>query len=263
MTSPVPSPWLRRLVLLTLSPLLVLSVACGPEEKPRPELTVFAAASLTDVLPEIAKAWKAEGGTDVRYSFGATSKLVPQVIEGAPADALVSADVAWIERLEAAGTSDKASRVVLAGNGLVFIVSSDVATPPTSAKELPGSLKKIALAGENVPAGRYAKTALERTGVWSAVEPRVVRGEDVRLTLRWVSSGDAEGGVVYRTDAMADARVKVAFEFPADSHPPIVYPAAPIKGAANAAEAARFLDFCRGPKARPIFDRYGFLPPNR
>jgi molybdate transport system substrate-binding protein len=230
----------------------------SPPASPAP-LTVFAAASLTDVLPEIATAWKADGGAEVRFSFGATSKLVPQVIEGAPADVLVSADEAWMDKLNEAGKMEPGSRVVLARNELVFVVPKQAAAAPKSASELPGTLKKIALAGENVPAGKYAKSALEKAGVWAAVEPRVVRGEDVRLTLRWVSGGDADGGVVYRTDAMADSSVKVAFAFPAASHAPIVYPAAVIKGTARAADAARFLAFCRSAKARAMMEKHGFL----
>jgi molybdate transport system substrate-binding protein len=227
---------------------------------------VFAAASLTDVLPEVAKAWREEGGGEVRFSFGSTSKLVPQVIEGAPADALVSADVPWIERLEASGKSEAATRTVVARNALVFVVPAGAeAAPaqavPAKATDLPGDLARIALAGENVPAGKYARAALEKAGVWAAVAPRVVRGEDVRLTLRWVAGADADGGVVYATDAKSDPKVRVAFTFPADDHPPIVYPATPIRGAKQAEEASRYLAFCRGPKGRAVFERHGFLPP--
>jgi molybdate transport system substrate-binding protein len=249
-----------------LSLLLLLLAACGKDpgegRSARPDLTVFAAASLTDVLPEIARAWREDGGGEVRFSFGPTSKLVPQVIEGAPADALVSADVAWIERLEAGGKSDRAARVVLASNALVFVVPRGAGASPASAKDLPGAMKRIALAGENVPAGKYAKAAIESAGTWAAVEPRIVRGEDVRLALRWVAGADADGGVVYATDAKAESRVEVAFVFPPDGHPPILYPAAPVEGSANASEAARFLEFCRGPRARPAFERHGFLPPS-
>jgi molybdate transport system substrate-binding protein len=262
MRRPVAVRSLVRVVALLAA---VSLAACGGDRptyaSDRPGPTVFAAASLTDVLPEVAAAWRAEGGGEVRFSFGPTSKLVPQVIEGAPADAVVGADEAWMERLEGAGKCEKAARVILARNALVFVVPADAPTVPASAKDLPGAMKRIALAGENVPAGKYAKAALTSEGVWAAVEPRVVRGEDVRLTLRWVSGGDADGGVVYATDAKSDAKVRVAFAFPAASHPPIVYPAAPVKGSANAAEAARFLEFCRGPKGRPIFERRGFLPP--
>ena len=247
-----------RLVLVGLTLLQGAHAATPPPPLP---LTVFAAASLTDVLPEIATAWRADGGTDVRFSFGATSRLVPQVIEGAPADALVSADEAWMDKLNEAGKVELGTRAILARNSLVFVVPADAAQVPAAPSDLPGTMKKIALAGENVPAGKYAKAALETLNVWAAVAPHVVRAEDVRLTLRWVSGADADGGVVYRTDAKADPAVKIAFEFPADSHAPIVYPAAVVKGSARAKDAARFLEFCRGVKARAIFEKHGFLPP--
>lgn len=250
---------------LLLAALALALPACGsPADAPTgapSAITVFAAASLSDVLPEIAAAWKADGGAGVRFSFGATSKLVPQVIEGAPADALVSADTAWMERLESAGKADAAARVVLAENALVFIVPADAQAAPASVSDLPGALGKVALAGANVPAGRYAQAALEAAQVWTAVGPRVVRAEDVRLALRWVAGGEVDGGVVYRTDARADPKVRVAFAFPADGHPPIVYPAAAIRGARGEADAARFLAFCRAPTARAIFAKHGFLPP--
>lgn len=249
----------RRSVLVgLLAGVLALAGACGRDDAARPRLVVFAAASLTDVLPEVAEAWKAEGGLDVAFAFGATSRLVPQILEGAPADVLISADEAWMDKLAAGGRADRASRVVLARNELVFVVPVGAATPPSGPRELPGPLGKIALAGEHVPAGTYAKASLKHAGVWAAVAPRVVRADDVRIALRWVASGDADGGVVYRTDAAADPKVTVAFAFPADSHPPIVYPAAVVAGSPRAADAARFLAFCRGPKALAAFARRGF-----
>jgi molybdate transport system substrate-binding protein len=261
---PPPPPVVRLRTfahLVTLAVVAVLGSGCGGTSDAPKQVTVFAAASLTDVLPEVAAAWKTEGGVEVRFSFGASSKLVPQVIEGAPADVLVSADAAWMDKLEAAGKTEPGSRAILARNELVYVVPGDAGNAPTAAAELPGEAKKIALAGENVPAGRYAESALEKAGVWAAVEPRVVRTEDVRLTLRWVASGEADGGVVYRTDARAEAKVRVAFAFPSDSHAPIVYPGAVVRGAARSADATRFLAFCRGDKARAIFERFGFLPP--
>lgn len=237
--------------------------ACGRSATPSPRLTVFAAASLTDVLPEVAAAWKEEGGVEIAFSFGSTSKLVPQILEGAPADVLVSADEAWMDRLAAGGKADAGSRVVLVRNELVFVVPKGTARPPSSPGGLPGPFGKIALAGEHVPAGRYAKAALEHAGVWAAVAPRVVRADDVRMTLRWVSAGETDGGVVYRTDALADPKVVVAFVFAADTHPPITYPGAVVVGSPRAADAARFLAFCRGERAQALFARRGFAPAAR
>ena len=151
------------------------------------------------------------------------------------------------------------SRAVVARNELVFVVPAGSPAPP-SAAALPGYLRKIALAGEHVPAGRYSRAALEHARVWGEVAPRVVPADDVRLALKWVATGETDGGVVYRTDARAEPKVTVAFAFPAESHPPIVYPAAAIQGSAQADAGRRFVEFCRGPKARPIFEKHGFLP---
>lgn len=235
-------------------------VGCGAREGESRPLTVFAAASMTDVLQEVAGAWKSDGGVEVRFSFDATSRLVRQVIEGAPADVLVSADDAWMDQLVAAGKAESSTRVTLARNELVFVVPVDSARPPASASELPGRLEKIALAGENVPAGKYAKSALEKANVWAAVAPRVVPAVDVRAALKWVSIDEVDGGIVYRTDAKADPKVKVAFEFASDSHPPIVYPAAVVTGSARRTDAERFLAFCRSAKALAVFAKHGFLP---
>lgn len=261
--SPPPVPVRRRSFLagLTLGVLVAL-VGCGPEDaSARPRVVVFAAASLSDVLEEVAAGWTPQSGVDVSFSFGPTSKLVPQIEQGAPADALFSADEAWMKRLADAGKVDEASRAVVARNELVFVVPQRAPDAPAAPTALPGTLRSISLAGENVPAGRYAKAALEHAGVWAAVAPRVKPGEDVRLTLRLVATDEVDGGVVYRTDALAEPRVRVAFAFSADSHPPIVYPAAAVVGAAQRGAAARFVAYCRGPQAQAVFRKHGFAPP--
>jgi molybdate transport system substrate-binding protein len=236
-----------------------LLAACGGDRPARDSITVYAAASLRDVLPAVARAWESQGGLPVRFSFDATSRIVPQVLEGAPADAVVCADAPWMDALEEAGMVAPGSRVAIATNELVFVTAVG-RPPPESPAGLPGDLAQVALAGENVPAGRYARAALETAGVWGAVEPRVVRAGDVRLALAWVSSGEADGGVVYRTDARSDPRVAVAFAFPAGSHPPVAYPAAVVRGARRAAEAVRFLGFCAGSRGAAILREHGFLP---
>jgi molybdate transport system substrate-binding protein len=223
-------------------------------------LTMYAAKSLQDVLPDVAAAWKAESGKEARFDFDATSRLVQKVLEGAPADVFFSADEIWMERLVAGGKAVEATRAVVARNELVFVVPAGAADGPPEPTALPGRLRKIALAGENVPAGKYAKAALEALGAWKGVESRVVRGDDVRITLRWVASGEADGGVVYRTDALVEPKVRVAFAFAPGTHPPIVYPAAAVKGAARSVDGAAFVAFCRSAAAQAAFRRHGFLP---
>jgi molybdate transport system substrate-binding protein len=157
-----------------------------------------APASLTDVLPEVA-AWKAEGGLDVARSSARQQTRAADPLGRAcrrPGEPTRRDGLA-----AAGGKADGASSAVLARNELVFVVPVGASQPPTGPAALPGPLGKRALAGENVPAGKYAKAALEHAGVWAAVAPRVVRADDVRMTLKWVSAGEADGGVVYRTDA--------------------------------------------------------------
>lgn len=222
-------------------------------------LTVLAAASLTDVLPKVATAWKASGGGDVAFSFDASSRLAKQVEAGVPADAFFSADREWMDYLEQRGLLTPGTRGDLLGNALVLVVPSGAAWVPKSAADLASpSLEHLALAGENVPAGRYARAALQSQGAWDAVKDRVVSGDNVRTTLAWVAKGEAEAGTVYTTDARVEPRVKVAFTFPETSHPPIVYPAAALKSSAHPKAAAAFLTFCRGKEARALFEAAGF-----
>lgn len=220
------------------------------------ELLVLAAASLTDVLPAVADAWSAHGGVPVRFSFAATSRLAPQAVQGAPADLFFSADRSWMEWLvERQGVRDGTIRDFLA-NDLVLIVGAARA-PPADAAAL-SSVARLALAGENVPAGRYAEQALRATGVWEAVSTHVIRGGSVRGTLEWVARGEADAGVVYRTDAIAQPEVRIAFTFPPWSHQPVRYPAAVLTASRRTERARAFLDFAAGPEAARLFREAGF-----
>lgn len=249
---------------LRWAPLAVLGAllfcgGCGQDDA-QAKVTVYAAKSLQDVLPQVATAWKGASGRDVAFDFDATSRLVPKILEGAPADAFVSADEGWMDKLAAGGKVLGPTRTIVAKNELVFVVPAAAKDAPADGAALPGTLGKIALAGENVPAGKYAQAALESLGRWKDVQPKVVRGDDVRVALRWVASGEADGGVVYRTDALAEKKVRIAFAFPAASHPPVVYPAAAVKGAKHESAGAEFVAYCRGPVAQEIFRQYGFQP---
>ena len=237
-----------------------LPESASPQQAP---LAVVAASSLQDVLPAVARAWERAGGPPVRFSFDATSRLAPQLFRGASADVFISADVDWMRWLEERGGVDPASVRPVVTNRLVFVVPSGTAFGPRAPRDIDDAgLARIALAGEDVPAGRYAKAALEASGLWERVQDRIVRGGSVRSALEWVARGEADGGIVYRSDALAESRVRIAFTFPAESSPAVVYPGAVVAGSSSSEVAEDFLAFLQGPDARSIFAASGFGAPN-
>ena len=224
-------------------------------------VVVLAAASLTETLQTVGAAWTAKGHPAVTFSFDASSKLAKQVEAGAPADAFVSADAAWMDYLDRKGHIDPATRVNLLGNVLVAVVPATSTLGVRSPADLTKpEVKLLALAGENVPAGTYGRAALTSLGAWDAVKGRVVNGDNVRTVLGWVASGETEAGVVYVTDARVEPQVKVAFTFPATSYPRIVYPMAVVKGAAHAKDAGDFLAYCKSAEGMAVFTAAGFTP---
>lgn len=224
---------------------------------------VFAAASLANVLADLDEAFTARTGVRVTSSLAASSTLAKQIEAGAPADVYFSADLQWMDYLQQRGLLRPGSRRDLLGNSLVLIAPS---ANPLRVRIGPGlDLQRLLGGGrlavadpDSVPAGIYAREALEKLGVWSSVAPRLVRAENVRAALEYVARGDAPLGIVYRTDALVEKRVRVVGVFPADSHPPIVYPVALTRRAGTA--AARYLAFITGSEARPIFRKWGFEP---
>ena len=225
------------------------------------ELRVHAASSLADVLPRIYAAWPARNTVRVAFNFDASSRLARELESGAPGDLFFAADREWLDHLDQRTRIARDTRVDLVGNRLVLVVPRASAWNPTSPSDLNSpELERLALAGAAVPAGRYARAALRSAGLWPLLEPRVVTGDSVRATLSWVARGEANAGIVYATDATIDARVRLAFVFPRESHPPIVYPAAVLAGSSYEAQARRFLAFCQHPSARAIFTAAGFEP---
>jgi len=220
-------------------------------------LTVFAAASLKNALDEIAAA----SGEKITLSYGASSALARQIESGAPADVFISADLDWMDYVEKKGLLAPGTRKALLGNRLVLIAPKmqPVKLQPAPGFAIAAALKdgRIALAQPNsVPAGKYAKAAFEKLGVWDQISGKVAAADNVRAALLLVARGEAPLGVVYQTDANAEPNVMVAGVFPADSHPPIVYPIAALKGARPG--AARFLELLAQPGARAIFMKHGF-----
>lgn len=228
------------------------------EAKP---ITVFGAASLTNALEEVSKAFTAGGGAPVKLSFAASSALARQIEAGAQADVFVSADLEWMDYLEQRKLIQAASRQNLLGNRLVLIspASSGVSVKLTQGVNLLAALGDGRLATgevETVPVGRYAKAALTHLGVWDSVGPRIAGAENVRAALAFVARGEAPLGIVYATDARAEPRVRVVDVFAENSHPPIVYPIALTASASPAAQA--YLRYLTGAEARKVFERFGF-----
>ena len=226
------------------------------------KVTVFAAASLKDVLTSVSEEWKTETGNEAVLSFAGSSALAKQIAEGAPADVFISADLDWMDNVEKQGLVKNGTRVSLLANRIVLVAPADSTAAVTIAPgfDLSGALAdgKLAMANtESVPAGKYGKAALEKLGVWDAVGPKVAQAENVRAALLLVSRGEAPFGIVYETDAKVDPKVKILDRFPEDSHAPIVYPAAVLKEAKSPAAGA-FIDYLKGEKAKAAFEAAGF-----
>ena len=237
--------------------------------KPAPDapLTVFAAASLKESLDEAAAAYRQRTGQQVRVSYGASSALARQIEQGAPADVFFSADLDWMDDLQQRGLVDVPTRRNLLGNTLVLVAPIASTAKPvalrrgTDLRPLLGADGRIALAlTASVPAGKYAKAAFESLGMWPTLETRVAEAENVRAALLLVARGEAPLGVVYGSDALAEPRVRVVATFPADSHPPIVYPVARLS-AGTQPQAARFVQWLQSERAKAIFRKRGFSTP--
>ena len=209
------------------------------------DVVVFAAASLKDALDAVAADFQAETGNTVTISYAGSNALAKQIIEGAPADIFISAAVNWMDEVEKAGLVVPDTREDLLGNTLVLVAHGKDVAPVEigegfDLKALLGDGKLSMAMVDSVPAGQYGKETLEKLGLWSAVEGSVAQSENVRAALALVSTGEAPYGIVYASDAVADENVTVVGTFPNDSHKAIVYPAALLTGAADAADKAFF-----------------------
>jgi len=222
---------------------------------------VFAAASLTDVVTVLSRRFEAERGIPVRESFGASSTLARQIEQGAPADVFISADGAWMDYLAERRPALVSSRSDLVSNRLVLVAekSADIRVQLEPGVDLAGAFEgRLALGHpEHVPAGRYARSALESLGAWDALAARLLPAEDVRAALRLVEIGEASVGIVYASDATSSPAVRIVATFPEATHTPIRYPMA----ACSPREEARlFLEFLRSPGAQEVFTAAGFVP---
>jgi len=244
-----------------LAALAFAGLAQAAEPK-KPELLVFAAASLTNVLGELAPAWEKSSVVTVRLSFAASSVLARQIEAGSNADVFISADQEWMDYLQTRNLIAKPSRANLVGNRLVLIAPADskIELEIRRGFDLAGALAGGRLSTgdpDTVPVGRYARAALTSLGVWDQVEDRLVRADNVRSAMTFVSRGEAPLGIVYATDAHIDKKVRVVATFPDNSHDPITYPAAAT--AAAGPDATVFLAFLRSKQAAPMWNKFGFL----
>jgi molybdate transport system substrate-binding protein len=229
----------------------------------RDAVVVFAAASLKNALDETAATWSKDTGKPApKISYAASSALAKQIEQAAPADLFISADLDWMDYLAGKNLIKADTRFNLLGNKIVLIAPKDakLATVPLTGADLTKVLSGGRLSMANVdavPVGKYGKAALEKLGAWNAVRDHLAQAENVRAALLLVARGEAPLGIVYSTDAAAEPNVKIVASFPADSHPPIIYPAALTKDSKNT-DAKAFLDFLRSAKARTAFEKQGF-----
>lgn len=264
----MPGIRLRKLIgtcLLVLA--CALNAPAHAADAQNQDILVFAAASLTNVLDEIGAAYTQQTQQPVKFSYAASSALARQLEAGARADVFFSADLEWMDYVQARGLIDRTTRRNVLGNRLALVA------PAASRIELkiaPGFALAAALGNgrlatgdpQSVPVGKYARSALTSLGVWNDVADRLVRADNVRSALAFIARGETPLGIVYETDAKVEKRVRVVDFFPADSHPPIVYP---VAATALARPSARqFIDFLQSAPAQEAFKKYRFQdPPKR
>jgi molybdate transport system substrate-binding protein len=237
-------------------------LAALPAQAQDKTITVFAAASMKNAIDDINAAFTRATGIKAVASLAASSALAKQIEQGAPADVFASADLEWMDYVEGKKLIKNDSRINLLGNKLVLIAPKDSRLDNVTIGQgfdiakLAGD-SRIAVADVRaVPAGKYAKAALEKLGGWAAAAPKLASAENVRAALALVGRGEAPLGIVYETDAKVEKNVKIVGYFPEDSHPPITYPVALTANAKP--DAAQYLDFLRSGVAKAVFETYGF-----
>jgi molybdate transport system substrate-binding protein len=249
---------MTRIGTFALAVALLPTCGCNPTTDDRSTITIFAAASATDAIDELADQFTDNTDVVVRCNVAASSTLARQIEQGAPADVFLCADAEWMDYLEQRDLVRPASRRDVASNQLVVIATSS--QPYDDLPALLGTSGRLAIADPgHVPAGRYAKCRLQELGWWNTVRDRLIPALDVRAALRLVEMGEADVGIVYATDARASQDVTVLGLLPGCDQDPIHYPAALCRAASEPAEA--FLEFLSAPQARAILVQHGFIPP--
>lgn len=251
-----------RIAGLFTACVMLAGASLSPASAEDKTITIFAAASMKNALDEVDAAYTAKTGVKIIASYAASSVLAKQIEQGAPADVFVSADIDWMDYALSKKTINEPTRVNLLGNSIVLIAPKDSEINNVTISQ-GFDLAKLAGDGriatgdvKSVPAGKYAKAALEKLGAWQAAELKFAMAESVRAALTLVARGEANLGIVYSTDAKVEPGVKIVGTFPADSHPAIIYPVAATTTAKP--ETNDYLAFLRTSTAKTILEKYGF-----
>ena len=250
----------KSLTAICLLSVLALLLGCAADKQKPIELSVFAAISLTDALGEIGAAFAAETEIKVYYNFEASTTLQRQLEKGASADVFISASPRQVVALETNGLIEAGSRHDLLTNRLVLVSDEtaglSVKTPDSLAMP---EISRIAIGHPNiVPAGTYAKEALTHFGLWETLQPKLIFGMDVRATLAYVTAGNVDIAIVYKTDTTLTGDIKVLYELPPEAYTPIVYPAVVMKDSPRKQLARRFMTYLRSMQSCEIFEKHGF-----
>lgn len=251
--------WTRWLGGAVLASGLVMQASAADK------ITVFAAASLTNALQEIATQYQQGKDVQVVSSFASSSTLARQIEQGAPADLFISADQQWMDYAIDKQQMVKDSRYTLLDNDLVLIAAKDskldkvAITPQTDWQQLLNGERLAVGDPDHVPAGIYAKEALQNLKAWPQLEAKLARANNVRSAMALVERQETPLGIVYGSDALASDKVKVVGVFPADSHKPVEYPMAIVKDH-NSPTVSAFYTYLKSPQAAAVFKRYGFSP---
>ena len=250
----------KFLTAIGLMLLFTMLSGCTTDNQQPGELSVFAAISLTDALGEIGTAFTAENGIKVYYNFAASTTLQRQIEKGASADVFISASPRQVVALETNGLLEAESRRDLLTNRLVLVSNE---TAGISVKE-PHSLvvpeiSRIAIGHPNiVPAGTYAKEALAHFGLWETLYPKLIFGTDVRATLAYVTAGNVDVAIVYKTDTTLTPNIRILYQLPPEAYTPIVYPAVVMKNSLRKQVARRFITYLHSMESGKIFEKHGF-----
>jgi molybdate transport system substrate-binding protein len=253
----------RRALLGLTAAAFVLAQLALPVRAQTKDILVFGAASLKNALDEANALYLRRTSKKAVVSYGASSALARQIESGAPADVFISADLDWMDYLAQRNLIKPATRSNFLGNTLVLVAPADSKVTLTIARNFPLAQAlgggRLAMADPaSVPAGKYGKAALEALGVWASVAAKIAPAPDVRATLVLVARGEAPLGIVYQSDAVAEKAVKTVATFPADTHPPIVYPMALTAGSRHP-DALAYVAFLKSDAAKPAFEKQGFV----